>query len=596
MASDRRLQVDPGLRTPGIQPVAAPVDSFVRPTAGDKLGQLGSALSQISPEVQRFAGVLTDNIDANAQQEGRLAAEKLREQGLTLADATRKGVLPASKNPWYVAGLREQLGRNMADKYEGDLRAAMAQDENLQTSTNIKDFDTFTKNFRDQWQKENIAGGDQDQHFNTGFAFRAAAYENAQRNEFAGGIEQKVKQQGDQATFAEVYKHVQWTAGKFDPEQVGADLNAVLDDLIQKQGRNGTIVMQTAAKAIAAAANDDDTGHGLQILDVMKHMKGKYGMFIASPAASSLYAEMRDKVTQNMWEQNQREAAQAKAAQQARTDGVLDQAVKELVSNPNADLRKYLPSLQGDPQATEQLASLARNIGTLTFKTDEPVKQRLFANIWTGSGANFVSRSTVIRAMNQGQLTVGDASFLNEQITARDAKNKENSPENKIFKDFVFLHQLEGLKGRFADATTGVVAGENAERAAHAQATLIDQWLQKSLSGAVDKMSPTERSKWLNDTADQIAAYERSGTTFGSEGFRPGPAAPIGVKDIPSPLEKRLPTKLVITPQDALQFSQGNITSTLKAAMEQYHILPGEQAEFMRNQIDFFRRNKKKTQ
>jgi len=325
----------------------------------------------------------------------------------------------------------------------------------------------------------------------------------------------------------------------------------------------------------------------------LKNVKGKFGPLIATTYGAQLYADTRDKVTQNMWDQNQREAAEAKAKQQANTEAVLGTAMKELVANPNADMRKYIPMLKGDNQATEQLVSLARNIGTLSYKTDEPTKARLFANIWTGSGGNFVSRTTVIRAMNQGKLTVQDASFLNEQINARDAKNKENSAENKIFKDFVFLHQLEGLKGRFAD-NTGVVAGENAERAAHAQATLIDQWLRKSLSGEADKMSPTERAKWLNDTSDQITAYERSGSTFGSAGFNPGPLAPMGVKQIPTPLEKRLPPKLVITPQDALQFSNGVLTPTLKATMEQFHILPNEQGDFMRNQIEFLRRGKKK--
>lgn len=587
----RRTTIDPGIPTPALRPVAAPVDMYEVPNAtGDQnLAQLGRALATISPQVRNFVGTLVEERDQNAQEEGRLAAERLREEGLTLAEGTRKGVIRPSANKFYMAGLREQLGRITADKYDGDLRAALAQDENLRTSTNLGDFDKSVQQFRQSWVKTNVGDQAGDKFFGTGFSFRVAAYENQQRSQFAAGIDNKIQTQGDEATFAEVYKHVSDNAGKLTPEQSAADINTLLDDLIVKQGRNPSMAMRTASQAIASAALDNPD-NGLQMLEVLKHVKGKTGALIATAAGSKLYAEVKDQVNQSLWNQNQREAATASAEKKARVEKVLGAAITDLVANPNADLKQYVPMLRDDPSALSQLTSLAENANKINFKTDEAVKRSLFAGVWNGD----VSRRDILRVLGRGKLTTEDASFLNQQVTAREERDNQNSPTNKVFKDFVFMHALEGLKGRFADSF-GIVAGEAAERAAHAQATLIDQWLRKSTTGEIDKLSPAERVKWLTETSDAITAYERSGATFGSGGFSLGPPAPIGADKVPEPLDKRLPSKLVITREDITRVIQsGQLTPNLKAVMDKYRILPTEQGDFLRSQAGFLTKKTEK--
>lgn len=582
MSTNRRLQVDPGLRTPSLRPVAAPVDAFVRPDE-DKMSQLGKALSSISPSVREFTGAVIENIDTGAENKGRLAAsdvaKQIREEGLSLAEATRKGKLPASKNPFYMKGLREQLGRNLADTFGGDLKAAMGADENLQVSTNLGDFDTFAQKFREQWEKDHL-GENQDDHFKQGYQFRSDAYLTAVRNEFANGIEGKVQTQGDQATFAEVFRHATDFTGKLPDAQVAGDINALTNDLIQKQGRNGRQVMQTTAAAIAAAAAANPE-KGLKILELLKSVKGKEGALIATTYGSQLYTNTRDHVNTLLWNETQRESAQSTARQQAVVNATLTEATQELLKDPNADLRKYLSRLAGDPHAAEQLEGLSRNVGLLTFRTDEGTKARLFGSIWNGGE----SHTSVLASLRSGKLTVSDANFLIEQIDRRN-KAAQDGPLKKALEDVGFRVQLDLLKQRFADPVTGIVASDKADKAAHASAMFIDAWTRRFESGESEK----DKAKWLADKADEITKYQRGPDAM--SGLAPAAPTKTGDGPIIEPLEKRLPPSLVLTADDFKSIQQGRITSNLQKQLTQFHIFPDEQAAFIAAQLKLLPKKK----
>lgn len=595
----RRPQVDlGGLEAPAIRPVASPVDIFVRPQEDSSLDQLGNALAKVSPDVRRFTGAIADTIDNNASEAGKQAAEKLRTEGYTLADATRKGLIPQSSNPYFMAGLREQIGRNMADKYDGDLKAAMAGDtsvlqqvgapelvtdaENLQSSTNVKDYDAFVQKFRSAWQDMNIGTGDQDQHFNTGFQFRAGAYESQSRDQFANGIESKVTSQADDATFSEVYKHV--LAGKasgLSADQIAGDINQLTNGLVQTQGRNATRTLQAAAKAVATAGvNNND----LSALDVLKGLNGKNG---PAAAAMELYAPTRDKINQGLWEKNQRDVEMQKEQQTKLTNQTLTDAMNDVIANPNADLTKYVSQVGNDYHAIEQLSSMRANAANIRKQTtDDAVKRNLMTGIWEGS----VGTSDIVSALNTGKLSAVDAQDLHRQLDEHEKSQGDKDPYH--FKDPVFQTQLTEIKNAFADKN-GVFGGDAADRARHAQAMLQDQWSQAVDSGKVPQ-DESAKLKWLNDKSDAIVKYLRHGSTFGSDTPQASPKAAIGAKEVPKPLEERLPKTQVLTADDFTQFQKGTVTPNFAAQARSAGITDDEQAEFIRSQLSFLKKKEKK--
>lgn len=566
---------DTGLRAPTIHPVAAPVDTFVRPAADTQLEQLTASLAKFSPALMQFGGVIGQHVDDNALTSGKLAAEKIKNDGMTYAEATRKGKIPASHNPYFMAGLREQLGRNMADKLDGDMKEAVGKNEDLADSTDVGAFDKFAGEFRTQWMKDNIGEGDQDQDFSTGFQFRADAYINQARNGFASGIEGKVQTQSSEATFAEVYKHVTANATHMTPKQIAEDINNLSDDLITKHGRNSTQVLQATAKAVAAAAlNSDD--HGFTIAEVLKELKGKGG---PSSAAMLAYDQIREKLADRKWQNNQRAEATVVKERADRTRDVLSEAVKEIIKNPHTDLSAFAAKLPDVPEAVESLTGIQNNVQHWsTMKTDEKVKEDLFARIYTVSGGQgFVSALSVVQMMRSGKLTAADADWLVNRVQERDKALVEGEPLKKAAADPDFTGELQNLDARFDKPLATMISGERGHRIANAEAMLRHGWYDLWSSGAAAKMTRQERVEWLSAEATRL--HDRD-----TGHIKMTPAKEPLFKPLTKPEE--MPKEPLLTRDDITAYNKGTVTAKLHEQIATYGLTAVTLPMFIAAQLD----------
>lgn len=552
MASDRRLQVDPGLRTPTIQPVAAPVDSFIRPTAGNGLDQLGAALSQISPEVREFTGAVSDHIDANAQSSGRLAAEKLRTEGLTLAEATRKGLIPASSNPWFMAGLREQLGRNMADKYDGDLRAAMGQDENLQTSTNLSDYDAFASKFREQWTKDNIGEGDQDQHFSTGFQFRAGAYESQARDAFASGIEEKVKTQGDEATHQEVVGAIQHGLRANVPLNAVADgVNTLVNDLIA-HGRNGAVVLRTVATAVHDAAIADPQNAN-SILKMLGQIKGKngaldttsYGMALAEKAQTAV----AEKLQRSYTVQHEQQAAQ----KQKQTDSIFAQvndALDKAGDNAhNVDMRPFKELMnQVNPEHVATIDAMQNAWVSHDTREDPHVADDLLIRLHTVNPGEpgYVTMGSVAAAFGNKQISKSTFNELAEALSKRDT-------EKSITADKFYTEGQARVSKAFANEFGDVQ--ENRLRAERAVSEFSADYIRE-FSGKTGAEFDAAKNKFIVDHIKRSFATE--GTTEDRKAYNS-----VGAPNLAGP-QRADPNKILVVDVTTQRQLQAELTAKIE--------------------------------
>lgn len=578
-----RINPDLGLRPPVIRPVASPVDTFVRPEQGGQLDQLSAALARVSPDISKFSSILGQRADENADTEGKLAADKIRQDGLTLAEATRKGKIPASRNPYFMAGLREQLGRNMADKFDGDLRAAVGQNSDLLSSTNVEDFDKFASKFREEWTKQNVGEGDQDDHFNTGFQFRADAYLTQSRNGFASGIEDKVKNQADEATFAEVYKHIGDTVGKLPADQIAGDITSLTDDLIQKQGRNGRQVMQTVARAIAQAAmNSPD--RGLAILDLMSKVKGPFGSLEASSYGGQLLQQAREHVIEQKHQQNEYDNSENDRKRRDKARDLLGQAVKDIVANPRANLTKYLAQAADIPEAVEGLSSLQSGAAQLGQTISDPeTKRDLFSRIYTvDSGPGYVTAPSVVKMMNSGRLSATDADWLINRVQERDRAMLEGDPLKKAAQDPDFLSEVQNIDALFDKPLTGIVSGERGKRIANAESELRYNWYQLQESGEAAKMSRDQRIVWLRNESTRIhdndpghiSMAKAADPQFGGDKAKP-----------PTTLEE-MPKQPLLTVDDLRAYQAGRTTDTIRKYIRSLHLSTETLPLFIRAQME----------
>jgi hypothetical protein len=511
--ADQRLQVD-SLSPVQLRPATAPIDTYVHPTAGRDLEALARGLSEVSPGIDKFLGVVAERSQDAAYAEGETAARKLFEQGKTIAEATRQGLYPKAANPWYMAGLKEQFGRVAADTWQSDLSGAVATDELMQKTTDLSAFDDFVRQHREQWMKDHV-GDQRDPYFEKGFGHRADAYYADERRKFAARLEGRVENQSDDAHFAEVKKHVRDAFLRGVPvEDIALDIDGLNKNAIQNLGRSGTRVNQTTVKAIVAAAIEDTSGQGLKMLNLLKHVQGGAGALGDTGFGSKAYEEAVDKISEGVERNARREWDRDQRERELRTRDTLGTAVDMLVADPHADLSPLIGKLKDNPSAIASLQSLQGAARTINFHTDDKTKDDLFNRIWNANpnSQEAVTEQTVTASMMSGLLTAEDASWLISQMKAvrQASMTKYKDAEDVIFSDFNFRQELSNIKGRFA-GPDGIIPRENADKAAHAEAMFREAWWQHSqeYERRVKEdpkfyETPSQKIQFLNDQADIV--------------------------------------------------------------------------------------------
>jgi hypothetical protein len=581
----QRLQVDSGLRAPVTRPSASPVDTFVNPGA-NPLERLAQGLAEVSPAIGRFSSVLADRLAAEETQKGEIARRKAHEQGLTLAEAQRKGDIPAQSNPWFMAGLKEQDGRVSADTWHTDLIVALSKDQDMQTTTDIGAFDTFVNKYREGWLKEKVGEG-RDQHFEVGFGHRSDAYLDEERRKFASKIEGRLKDKSDDLHFMEIKKHVR------DSLSAGADLTEiagaidVLNDSGIRQGRDKGALNRTTVEAVAAAAVEfDDPTLGHKALDLLTQVKAGSGAVGDTKYGSETVQKARKEIDEKAWTTNQRRIAAEKQEREVRTRDILGGAVKALSEDPNASLKGFVNAAQEAdlPELIPDLANLQRNSNLLEYKTDENIKRDLYSRIWTIADGEqgYVTEQTIVATLRRQSLTTEDANWLIDQLKksreARVGKGKE------IFDDYNFRQELSNFPARFADIW-GNIGGADGDKKALAEATFRQKWFELHASGEAQKMSEKDKITWLSDTASSVVGRQRG---IENKQFGKVPAPQLTpTKDV----QKVLPKELVLTELDLRGALGGKMSPALKAQLQSLGLKdPSAVGAFIDSQLKLFKK------
>lgn len=143
-----RPTVDTTLPTVALQPQAAPVDTYVRPAVDQSAG---SGLMDIARSLQAFSKPLGDLIaqrDAKAKEDDALRAQRdfVANNSTGYDEAVKRGLIPASASPTYVAAWKKLQGDVAGSQMEQEALAAYEQSP-LKNSTDPNAVGQFISEF-----------------------------------------------------------------------------------------------------------------------------------------------------------------------------------------------------------------------------------------------------------------------------------------------------------------------------------------------------------------------------------------------------------------------------------------------------------------
>lgn len=529
----QRIQADTSALDPApLRPVATPVDTFERSSAGAGLSQLAAGLSSIAPSLARFTDAYTAHTTATQQEAGVTAARKLAEEGKNYNEAVKSGAIPRGANPYFIAGFREQWGRVTADEWKKQLIADAANDPHLQESTNVADFDKFAQDHLKNFLDNKVGADNRDNFFERGFGFRADAYLSQLQEENARRVADRVEKYSDDTHFAEIKTHVMDSLSHgVDLAQIAKDIDQANADAIA-HGRDGGAVNRTTVKAILGSALEmaaRGDHRALDVLDLINKVQGGKGSTLGGTTYGTEALLKAEDIKNTLYTADQRERQATDQQRQDKIRGVLSNAVSALVSNPHADLTSFVLQAGNDAGAVEALSGLQRNITNLKFVTDESVKSHLFSQIWTEPGS--VDERTIVQWLSAGKLETQDAAWLMGQIQSRKEADRSAMAagadhSNKVFEDFQFRQTLGDIGARVSNTTLDKVFGTAADKVAYAKATLMQRWVSY-MEGAGAAATPQQRSEWLDHTANTIVTYMGTGQSK----IKEAPKAPLTGKD-----------------------------------------------------------------
>lgn len=546
-----RIQVsaDDALAPEKFRPVATPSGAVVTPAArlhdtfvqapnmfnrntGVATAQLAQALSSIAPGLGRLAGTMQQKQNENDYQKGAQAALDLQKQtqatGLAYKDAIDKGLIDRHQSPFYLKGVREQLGQAMAGKFDDDLHAYLQSDESLKVSTDPKAFDAKVSQFREQWEAQHIGQTtDDDRDFTLGYESRAQAHVDQRKAEFIDTFGQKLKTQSIAGQFSDVTKTITDEIGKVSDPDLVAALEQKHADLI-KQGSDPQLVQNTTMRAINNAAlraseSDDplERMHAKQILQLMTKVKGKDGAALndATDEGRQSYLETLKYITDNRNKFAQLDLQTKQLNDQKTLDDASEAAIKSLRANPNADLNPFLDQVSAVRGGAAEILNLRSTVTAINRHDNEGVVKNIESDIWLDSSK--VNPTRIMRSMNRGDLTVDTADRLVSTWRSKLALERQEDAASKtaeaaarrsyvdIVNDPLFVN-MRGEQGKQFVGANGILAGASADRNKQASAQLTKEWIQWSLTDGANA-GPVQKSDWLQQNSDSLVHVFRKG-------------------------------------------------------------------------------------
>lgn len=506
-----RTQIDSGIGRARINPVAAPVDTFVREGGGSGLSQLAEALKTVAPAVGQFSDVQAERSAKRDKEAGSQKAREMLESGVTYKEAIRKGLIPAHASPWFQVGAREQFGRVSAGRFSTDLQNAVEMNGDLQASTDVKDFDKFLGDFRKQWMSANV-GEEKDRtlDFERGFGPTSDAYtEDARRQFIAQAGNRLVKQVGDNH-YQEVFQTLdhELSVGT-NPDAIADALNIINDRAIA-HGMNATVANVATVNALGDIIVRDGN---LELFNVLKKVRGGSGMLYSRAQTQDIIQKVTDVVSVKKQRQANA-AAQARAEQLEEATKAAESAILDKLldaPDPSAiDLTKDLHELAKiNPTAARQYVTFQETMTTAKYQSNQQVVNETLANIYNPRGEPVTQRS-LVRLLNAGEINQQDFITLRSQVQQRDDHARELSDranrlahEKNPFTDPQFRDAQSRLRSQYV-AEYDYDATRNA-RANAAQADFIQRYLQWENSEGKN-VSPLDKAKFLTFLGETITA------------------------------------------------------------------------------------------
>jgi hypothetical protein len=450
----QRLQVDSGISPAGLKPAASPVDTFVQTDEGKKLDQLAQGLATLAPALGRFSDTLAKRSAEENFAAGQKKARELAQSAKDFKEAIRNGLITPDKSPWFMAGLREQFGRLAADRMNFDMMVAAAKDENLQTTTNVADFDSFAQKFVQGWQQQNLNDGDRDAHFERGFGSKTDAYLADQQRQFAAQLAGRVVRFAGDGHFSEVLNSILVEQGRpVDVTAMGASITS-LNDAAVARGMGGNLVNQMTVDAVVAAAKRYNDPSILNILDHVgtgpTNAKGGRAMLSTTRYGAKEVDDAQNQIASDNQSQNNRDYENQQRAKQGQVDTIIGQAVTALDQSrdPHSVDLKALRAAMGAvaPDKVVLLHQMQDAWSDRTLSDDPLSVASAFRRIYTpNEGENATSLEDASALLANRHISVPTYRGLVNEILQRDA----NGGASRFERDPLFKQAQRQMRTMF---------------------------------------------------------------------------------------------------------------------------------------------------
>lgn len=512
----QRLQVESGISPAGLTAPAQPVDTFVKTGAGAQLEQLAQGLSQLSPALGRFSDVLTQRQNETDLASGQRTARDLANSAKSFREAIQSGKILPNQSPWFMYGLHEQFGRLAADHMSAEATVAAAQDESLQSSTDMADYDKFLSDFIPKWQDANVDPSERNLQFEKGFGSRADAALADLRANFASQIAGRVQKFANDGHFSEVMNSVITEAARGTSHAVvGAEISQLMDAGIAR-GMNGTQLNIKTVDAVVAAAKRLNDSSWLDLLDTIKtgrpDNRGNRPSLATTQYGSTEIEKAQQEIAgQNQtlanirWTNDERQHAEAVASVYRQAVSALE-ATDDPASVNLSSQRAAMNAVA--PEKVNDLINLQKNYRDETIVTDPPLVASAFRRVWTPyPGEQATTEADAGDLLANRKISRPDFTTLMSYIQERDRGG------SKIANDPLLKQGQAQIRAMFA-AEFGQGSSDQKQRAEEAVDEFTSQYLHYRQSADGKNADEVRTRAWIHD--HRILAYRRMSDDAGS--------------------------------------------------------------------------------
>jgi hypothetical protein len=204
----------------------------------------------------------------------------------------RKGLLPAHESPWYLYGVREQVGRIASQQYDSYVRIQMAQSP-VTNGYDAQAFEASLARWRDEFLDQKI-GVNRDPAAMMGFSPRADEIDANFRSEFGATASRNIEAQALEQTAVETRGLLQEIVER---DGTIKELGRNLSDLLTKQIGVGVDKRRANDAVLAGVAQMVEAMGNTELFDVLEHVPTSGGNTLANhPMAAQVIQDTIDKL------------------------------------------------------------------------------------------------------------------------------------------------------------------------------------------------------------------------------------------------------------------------------------------------------------